>query len=40
VRHGGAPPGSPVREGFRYSSDVNDHWLSSDDLHPMIGGLL
>lgn len=33
VRNGGRP----CPDGFRYSSDTNTRWLSSDDLRAMIG---
>jgi len=29
--------GAPMPEGFAYTSDRNDHWLSSDELRAMIG---
>ncbi len=28
--------GTPVHEGFQYTSDENDHWLSVDELRGMI----
>jgi UDP-N-acetylglucosamine 4,6-dehydratase len=28
--------GTPVAEGFRYRSDVNDNWLSGDELCKLI----
>jgi UDP-N-acetylglucosamine 4,6-dehydratase len=31
--------GAPVEEGFRYSSDLNPEWLSSDDLRAMLPSL-
>jgi Predicted nucleoside-diphosphate sugar epimerases len=31
-----APAGSPVADGFSYSSDNNDQWLSIDDLRMML----
>ena len=31
-----APAGSPVADGFSYSSDNNDRWLSIDDLRTML----
>jgi UDP-N-acetylglucosamine 4,6-dehydratase/5-epimerase len=34
-----APLGRPCPEGFRYSSDTNDHWLSVDELLAMVEGL-
>ena len=27
-------------DGFRYASDINSEWLSADELHSMISGLL
>jgi UDP-N-acetylglucosamine 4,6-dehydratase len=32
------PPqdGLPLPDGFRYSSDTNDRWLSVDDLRAML----
>jgi UDP-N-acetylglucosamine 4,6-dehydratase len=29
--------GRPTAEGFMYSSDTNDHWLTSDELRAMAG---
>ena len=31
--------GTTVPEGFRYSSDLNPEWLSSDDLRAMLPSL-
>ena len=28
---------SPVPEGFRYASDTNTEWLTTDELLAMIG---
>lgn len=32
------PPGDPVPEGFSYTSDTNDLWLSVDDLRRLLAG--
>ena len=29
--------GEPVADGFRYTSDRNDQWLSVDDLRRLAG---
>jgi UDP-N-acetylglucosamine 4,6-dehydratase len=29
-------PGCPVPEGYHYSSDKNDQWLTADELREMI----
>jgi UDP-N-acetylglucosamine 4,6-dehydratase len=36
---GSAPSaeGTPLPEGFRYSSDMNDHWLTVDELRLLAG---
>lgn len=31
--------GEPVQDGFRYSSDNNDAWMTADDLRGMLGSL-
>ena len=33
------PPGDPVPDGFAYTSDTNDLWLSVDDIRAMIVAL-
>jgi len=32
-------PGNKIREGFRYSSDTNQHWLTHQELMEMLDGL-
>lgn len=34
-----APEGEPVEEGFRYSSDTNDHWLTVQQLRDLADSL-
>jgi UDP-N-acetylglucosamine 4,6-dehydratase len=37
---GTAPPdAAPLPDGFRYTSDTNDRWLTAEDLREMAGGL-
>ena len=31
------PPGEPVPDGFSYSSDSNDLWLTEQDLQSFLG---
>lgn len=31
-----SPVGEPVEDGFRYTSDVNDQWLSAEDLRRLL----
>ena len=31
--------GEPLADGFRYTSDNNDRWLSKDDLHAIMRSL-
>jgi UDP-N-acetylglucosamine 4,6-dehydratase len=33
------PPGDPVPDGFSYTSDANDLWLSVGDLQELLGQL-
>lgn len=33
--HAAKEAGMPCRDGFRYSSDTNDHWLTVDELRAM-----
>jgi UDP-N-acetylglucosamine 4,6-dehydratase/5-epimerase len=33
------PPGDPVPDGFAYTSDTNDQWLSLDDIRQMLANL-
>ncbi len=33
------PAGSPLPADFRYSSETNDRWLTSEELHEMIGSI-
>jgi UDP-N-acetylglucosamine 4,6-dehydratase/5-epimerase len=33
------PPGNPLPDGFRYSSDENDRWVGEDELHAMADSL-
>ena len=35
----GSVGGKPLPEGFRYTSDNNDRWLSGDELIRIVGGL-
>jgi UDP-N-acetylglucosamine 4,6-dehydratase len=28
--------GRPLPEGFRYTSDCNPHWLTSEELHELV----
>jgi UDP-N-acetylglucosamine 4,6-dehydratase len=38
IRQGARSPyGVPVAEGFRYSSDGNDRWLTVDELRGLVG---
>ena len=35
-RHDWAQEGQPVPDGFKYTSDKNDHWLSDDEIRELV----
>jgi UDP-N-acetylglucosamine 4,6-dehydratase len=35
-RHNWAGEGKQVPDGFKYTSDANDHWLSDDDIRMLV----
>jgi UDP-N-acetylglucosamine 4,6-dehydratase len=37
--HGWKGKGKPMAEGFRYTSDANDRWLSVEELEDIVGDL-